>query len=229
MSDEHPTPDRGHLICIVEDHRFLGQLVGMELDRFGFSTQLVEPDALISATIRTLNPTLVLLDVELGPSIDSLTVCQHLVSTGTGVVLFTGVHDPIRLAEFLEAGAKGIISKTDDLERVAELVRQAVTGGSVDPPLAERISMMQALDQHRTARAEALEPFHRLSQSEAEVLVEIVDGATVAEIAARRFVSVTTIRAQVRAIHSKLGVSTQLGAVSLATRVGWPPDPSQRP
>ena len=211
----------GELVCIVEDHRFLGQLVAIELETFGFEALLFEPDGMVLRTILDLKPALVLLDVELGLALDSLSACRELVEAGIEVVLFTGVQDTILLAEFLEVGAKGILSKTEDLDSLATQVRHAVSGGAVAPSLTDRIAMLSSLERHRASRAQALEPFEALSQSEAEVLAEIVNGLTVGEIATGRFVSVTTIRAQIRAIHTKLGVSTQLGAVSLATRVGW--------
>ncbi len=213
--------DGKQLICIVEDHRFLGQLVALELESFGFATKLFEPTESLSAEILELKPKLILLDVELGPELDSLELCSTFVATGLDVVLFTGVQDTILLAKFLRFGARGILSKTEDLDNLATQVRQAIGGGEVAPSITDRIAMLSALDRHQATRAEALEPFRRLSQSEAEVLAEMVRGLTVAEIAVDRFVSVTTVRAQIRAIHSKLGVSTQLSAVSLASKVGW--------
>jgi len=38
-------------------------------------------------------------------------------------------------------------------------------------------------------------------------------------------VSLTTVRSQIRSVLMKLGVNSQLAAVALARRQGWPPAP----
>ncbi|MGA8295774.1 MAG: helix-turn-helix transcriptional regulator [Acidimicrobiales bacterium] len=68
----------------------------------------------------------------------------------------------------------------------------------------------------------SLESFERLSTREQHVLVSLMKGATAREIANRDCVSLATVRSQIHAIISKLGVSSQLTAVVLAYRSGWP-------
>jgi two-component system, NarL family, nitrate/nitrite response regulator NarL len=60
---------------------------------------------------------------------------------------------------------------------------------------------------------------------EAEVLRGLIEGRSVDELAQEAFVSIATVRSQVRAILRKLGVTSQLAAVGLARRAGWPSDP----
>lgn len=211
-------------VCIVEDHRLLGQLVAIELGRIGYSALVLESDDFAIEPIMATQAKLVLLDVELGADVNSLELCRALVEQGRSVVLFTGVTDDVELATYLEAGAMGILGKTEELSRLAAQVRLALHDGAVEPGPNRRIEMLDALRRHRSAQHKAFEPFHRLSSSEAEVLALLIEGHPATTIADQRSVSLTTVRAQIRAIHTKLGVSSQLGAVSLATRVGWRPD-----
>lgn len=62
--------------------------------------------------------------------------------------------------------------------------------------------------------------FAHLTAREEEVLCDLVVGRTVTEIAASRPVSVTTVRSQVQAVLTKLGVTSQTAAVLMALRSG---------
>jgi len=73
----------------------------------------------------------------------------------------------------------------------------------------------------------SLEPLDRLSPRERSVLISLMEAATVREIAEQEYVSVSTVRGQIRSIISKLGVRSQLAAVVLAYQSGWP-DTSSR-
>ena len=56
------------------------------------------------------------------------------------------------------------------------------------------------------------------------VLAELVEGHCAEEIAQAEFVSISTVRSQIKAILQKLGVSSQLAAVALARRADWSPN-----
>lgn len=67
-----------------------------------------------------------------------------------------------------------------------------------------------------------MQPRHEwLTARERAVLVAMVDGMSAEEIAAAHYVTVATIRTQIRAVLSKLGVKSQLAAVAYANRVMW--------
>jgi DNA-binding NarL/FixJ family response regulator len=214
-------PSAPALVCIIDDHRLLGQLVSMELGGLGFETRLFEPGPTVTSDVISTAPALVLLDLELGPEMSSTEACRDLVAADIDVVLFTGVTDRLLLASFLEIGVKGIVAKSEDIETLGEQVRRVLAGEDAKPSARVRQDLLHELDLYRSHRIEALKPFRRLSRSEAEILALIVGGVPAAEIAEQRYVSMATVRAQIRAIHSKLGVSTQLGAAAMAAQVGW--------
>ena len=68
----------------------------------------------------------------------------------------------------------------------------------------------------------SLESFERLSSREQNVLISLMQGATAREIAEKDYVSLATVRSQIRSIISKLGVSSHRAAVVLAYQSGWP-------
>jgi DNA-binding NarL/FixJ family response regulator len=67
-------------------------------------------------------------------------------------------------------------------------------------------------------RLEEVGLLRRLTQREQQTLAQLVVGRTAAEVALEHVVSLTTVRAQIRSILLKLGVSTQREAVVMAER-----------
>jgi DNA-binding NarL/FixJ family response regulator len=65
-------------------------------------------------------------------------------------------------------------------------------------------------------------PFDLLTRREQQVLLALMRGSTAREISREAYVSLPTVRSHIRSVLSKLGVSTQLAAVVLAYRSGWP-------
>jgi DNA-binding NarL/FixJ family response regulator len=78
-----------------------------------------------------------------------------------------------------------------------------------------------------------LQLFATLTDREEVVLAELLEGHCAEEIAKTAFVSISTIRSQIKSILQKLGVNSQLAAVALARRAGWsldhPRDTRPRP
>lgn len=64
--------------------------------------------------------------------------------------------------------------------------------------------------------------FEQLTRREKQVLQALMRGETAREISHSSYVALPTVRSQIRSILLKLGVSSQLSAVVLAYRSGWP-------
>ncbi|HXP98899.1 MAG TPA: LuxR C-terminal-related transcriptional regulator [Solirubrobacteraceae bacterium] len=67
------------------------------------------------------------------------------------------------------------------------------------------------------------EAFAILTPREQRVLAELMEGHTADQIAKESWVSVSTVRSQIKSILHKLGVNSQLAAVAMAWRAGWRP------
>jgi DNA-binding NarL/FixJ family response regulator len=87
---------------------------------------------------------------------------------------------------------------------------------------ADRDALLDDLARFRLDTGAALARFEELTDREAAVLTAIIGGSTADEIARSQFVALSTVRSHIRAVLAKLGVNSQLGAVALARRVGWP-------
>ena len=212
-------------IVVVDDHELLGQTLVTTLERAGIPARAVFPlppdDEVILSEIERLRPSIVLLDLDLGPGIGiALHLIEPMKAVGARVVIMTGQTDRIRLAECIEAGADGLLSKADPFDRLLADIEVLTRRGTM-LPVATREALLGELRLHRANEATRLEPFERLTVREAEVLCELMDGMSSERISELGFISISTVRSHIKAILRKLDVSSQLAAVATAQRAGW--------
>jgi two-component system, NarL family, nitrate/nitrite response regulator NarL len=215
--------DEGPRVLLVEDHAIIKQALALALRRTGMEVETavdLQPEAVLK-TAEAFRPNVVLLDFWLG-DVDSLPMIGPLRELGAHVLVLTGTTDRRALGECIEAGALGIVAKSESLDRLAVAVQDAVEGTAVMRP-AEIEALLDAARVARREDAEKLTPFRKLSAKERQVLAHLMDGRSAEEIARAEYVSLATVRSQIRAILQKLEVNSQLAAVALAQRVGWGP------
>jgi DNA-binding NarL/FixJ family response regulator len=219
-------PGAAGTVLIVDDHHVLAQGLRVALESYGFSVVHTDadPPEQIPDLLRTVQPDVVLLDLWLGQAVGSgLGLIGPIKASGARIVILTASEDTALLASCIEAGAFDLANKTEPFSSVLAKVQGARSGeGGVSP--SERMSLMSELRRARAAEAERLAPFERLTARERDVLVGLIEGRTAQELASSIPVSLATVRTQIRGILSKLGVGTQLAAVALARRAGWPED-----
>ncbi|MEX1177574.1 MAG: response regulator transcription factor [Nitriliruptor sp.] len=212
-------------VTIVEDHGLIAQTVAAALTARGTAVVVVDPvrpDAELLTSVMATEPDLVLLDLDFGEGRTGLSLVGPLSEAGLPVVMVTGVSDPVRRAECVAAGAVGVLSKSTSFDELVTAIERAVSDGGLLSP-GERNDHLELLRQHQTSEQRRLAPFDSLTPREAAVLGGLMEGRSVDEIAKDAFVSVTTVRTQVRAILAKLGVSSQLAATARANEAGWAP------
>lgn len=110
---------------------------------------------------------------------------------------------------------RGIVTHVLDADQpVANLVR------ALDRMLREAVAAVPRgeLSERLRARDREARLFAALTGREQGVLAELLAGRSAAEIAARERVSLATVRSHIRAVLTKLGVSSQLAATALAHR-----------
>jgi DNA-binding NarL/FixJ family response regulator len=210
-------------IVIVDDHRMLAQSLGYALSAHGVSVEIpaLAEQARLLGDIERLAPCLVLLDLDLGDAVgDGAGLVGRLAAAGMRVLILSGTTQRTRFAAAVEAGAVGYVEKGCAFDVLLDTVLRAARGEDV-LPAADRHELATTLRTQRRAERRRLAPFERLTGREAEVLVELAAGNCVAQIAEQSFVSVPTVRTQVRQVLAKLDVSSQLEAVALARRSGW--------
>jgi two-component system, NarL family, nitrate/nitrite response regulator NarL len=213
-------------VLIVEDHELLAQSLVLALRAEGFDVReshARSPEPIL-AEAQDARPDIVLLDLDIGGELGTtVSLIEPLREQGATVLMLTGVDNRVRLAECIEAGALGIVGKSQPFDELVAAIRDAVEG---KPPMsdAERQDLLAELRRHRDAERQRTELFDRLTPREQDVLAGLMDGKTAEEIARQSYVSLATVRSQIRAILMKLGVRSQLAAVAAARRAGWSAD-----
>jgi two-component system response regulator DesR len=162
----------------------------------------------IVATAERIHPDVALLDIEL-PGGDGLAAAAELRERlpDVRVIILTTFGRPGYLRRAMEAGAIGYVLKEAPAETLAAAIRRAMEGKrTVDPTLAV------------TALSEGGNP---LTEREREVLAASRGVATIAEIAARLFLSEGTVRNHLSTAIQKLEARNRAEAARIAEEKGW--------
>ncbi len=169
-----------------------------------------------------LKPELILMDIRL-PKIDGIEAIRRIKQTNGAVeVLVLSAFDDDELVfQAIHAGASGYILKDITPENLVHAIRAVRAGMSAVHPgvarkLLERISSMSRGRSNGRAGIHS----HGLTDREVEILVGIANGASPRELAARLFVSESTIKSHLRTIYRKMGVRDRSQAVAHAIRKG---------
>ena len=212
----------GPRLLLVDDHRLLVETLQVSLGQAGFAVSVSPCGSFdeILAEAAAVRPTLVVLDLDLQGAGYGYDLIAPLRALGGEVLVLTGTIDRIELARCLEAGALGIASKANGFSSVLEQIRRAADGEQVTA-ITERTQLLSDLGAHRRAEDKRKAPFEALSARERDVLRLICEGQQAAAIAKASYVSVATVRTQIRSILLKLEVTSQVAAVALARQGGW--------
>ncbi len=207
-------------VLIVDDHELVGTSLLLSLRGEGLDAHLAchgGVDAVL-ATAARLTPGLVLLDLDLGRDaagqrLDGTLLAPPLCAAGWTVIILSGSSDHAGIGAALDAGAAAWVPKNAPLPTLLAAVRAAQEGRPAMP--VERRERLVALSRQRSAeRAEFARKLAKLSQREREVLDLLAQGTRAQAVADQFVVSLATVRTQIRAVLSKLGVSSQLEAVA---------------
>ena len=197
-------------VLLAEDQAMmrgaLAVLLGLEPD-IEVVAEVSTGTAILPTALET-HPDVALLDIEL-PGRSGLDAAADLARAlpGCAVVMVTTFARPGYVQRAMAAGARGFLVKDRPAEELAEAVRHVAAGGTVvDPVLA------------RSALRDAASP---LTDRERAVLVEAEDGATIADIAARMHLSVSTVRNYLSSAIGKTGTRNKVEAALQARRMGW--------
>lgn len=175
-------------------------------------------DALTLATRE--QPDIILLDLDLGAT-NSLDFLPELLASvpNCNVLILTGVLDAATHDRAMQLGAMGIVLKDKAPEVLIKAVERVAAGevwldrSSISRVFAE----MSRRDKEPEKDPEKLK-IKSLTEREREVIHLIGEGLKNKQIAARLFISETTVRHHLTSIFSKLSLSDRLELIIYAYR-----------
>ncbi|MFC5730799.1 MULTISPECIES: response regulator [Nocardioides] len=133
----------------------------------------------------------------------------------TAIVMLTQSSDDEDLFDSLRAGASGYLLKDTDPARLADALRGVLTGeAAMSPRLVGRImDEFRAPAKRRFLRTSPATG--RLSAREWEVMELLAEGLSTQQVAARLFLSPTTVRVHVSTVLKKLRVTDRQSALKI--------------
>lgn len=202
-------------LLIVEDHAVVSK---------GLQTMLEPLEGLRLAgtcstgegaveTVRDGSVSVVLMDVNLPGSVSGIEATRRIkqISPETKVLILTMYTDPATVAQAVEAGADGYLSKGASPESLAQAIEDIAAGRSVlDPTVTEGVFGLIGGRQKDS-----------LSDREVYVLQALSNGLATKEVAQEMHLSEDTIKTYLRQIFRKLGVRDRTEAVAEGFRRGF--------
>jgi two-component system, NarL family, response regulator DesR len=184
----------------------LAALLNLEPD-IEVVAQVARGDEVVAAAL-AVRPDVAVLDVEM-PGLDGLAAAAALRTQvpSCNVLIVTTFGRAGYLRRAMESGALGFVVKDAPVEQLANAVRRVARGERVvDPTLAA------------ATLAGGASP---LTARERDALVAARDGATIADIATKLFLSEGTVRNYLSSAISKTGTRNRLEALRVAEDSGW--------
>lgn len=210
-------------VMVVEDHGLLAGLLHQRLTIEGFDVLVVD-DLTCQGIVwagAEFRPDVALLDYALGDFGTTLDAIAPLRDLDIAVVVLTGTTDERHLGACLAAGASATLSKSTSSDAIVTAIEAAAAGAPAMPESA-RTALVSRARELEAEEDERHRRFDALTNRERAVLRALVDGIAAERISAESYVSVGTVRTQIKSVLAKLGVRSQLEAVALARRAGWP-------
>lgn len=204
-------------VVVVDDDDLvrsgLAAILGVEadLDVVGTGADGADVPGLVARTA----PDVVLMDVRM-PRIDGIAATSRLASIedSPAVVVVTTFEQDDHVHDALLAGARGFVLKRATPETLVTAIRTvARTDSLVFPEAIRRVAVPRRLPEQPRWVA-------RLTEREREVLAQVADGLTNAEVAQALYVSVETVKTHVRSLLTKSGARHRTELVVRAYQAG---------
>jgi DNA-binding NarL/FixJ family response regulator len=174
----------------------------------------------VPAVVDAHAPDVVLMDLRM-PRTDGITATRRLRARPRApeVIVLTTFDADENVLGGLRAGASGFLLKDSPPAQIVEAIRRVAAGDPILSPAITRRLMDRAVAESGT-RDKARAALVSLTPREHEVVLGIAEGETNAEIAARLYMSVATVKAHITHILTKLGATNRTQIALLAHDAG---------
>ena len=173
------------------------------------------------AGIRRLRPDVVLMDVRM-PHMDGLTAARAVLAdttTAPKVLMLTTFDIDDYVYEALRIGASGFMLKDAPADELVRAVRVVAAGDALLAPSVTR-RLIAEVTGRRRPRAKGSAVLAQLTAREREVLEQVAEAKSNAEIATALFVTEQTVKTHVSNVLTKLGLRDRAQAVVFAYENG---------
>lgn len=172
-----------------------------------------------------LQPDVIVMDVRM-PVLDGIAATEQLAGPGVAnpprILVVTTFHLDEYVYQALRAGASGFLLKDSTPAELIDAVRTIAAGDALLAPAVTRTLIGRYAERLRPADSDPTSNpgLASLTTRELDVLRELAQGKTNAEIAASLFISHETVKTYVSRIFTKLDLRDRVQAVVYAYRTG---------
>ncbi|WP_412054832.1 response regulator transcription factor [Arachnia propionica] len=179
-----------------------------------------------AALVAEHRPDVLLMDIRM-PGKDGLTATEELMAQKDAprVVILTTFDSDDSVLRALAAGAAGFLLKDTPPDRMLEAIKQVAAGEhTLSPSVVSQV--IAAATRHRgdPRREDARADLAVLNAREKDVAIAIGRGLTNAEISARHYLSLATVKGVVTQIFDKLGLTNRVQVAIKVHDAGWADD-----
>lgn len=184
-------------MVIVENEPLMRDLLGKAVESAGFIVTTAANAADAKRTLKSVDPDVFVIDIELGPGPNGFDLATALAkeSPAVGIVFLTNLPDP----KF--AGKQGSTVKKNQ----AYLHKSDIHSGSELVEAIEAVLRDEVTQEYRHDLA-SNRPMANLSLRQVEILKLVSEGATNSQIASSRGTSVRAVEAMVSRLFEVLGI-----------------------
>ncbi len=201
-------------LVVVDDDALVRAGLGMMLGGASSGFEVVAEGAdgaEAVALVQQHRPDLVLMDIRM-PGTDGITATRRVLELPDPpkVVVLTTFHSDDLVMEALRAGAHSFLLKDTPPEQMVAAIRQAADGGrSLSPGVIGAVIDAATASPGDARRQQARAALEELSARELEVAIEVGRGLSNAEIAAKLYQSLATVKATLTRVLGKLGCTNR--------------------
>jgi two-component system nitrate/nitrite response regulator NarL len=165
-------------------------------------------------------PDLVVIDLRPFDVKPGSVILRRTQRAGCKVCVIDHAGDGGRPSAWLRAGSSAVVGEDEPFDELFLTITRLLR---ISPARSASRGVVGSKAGAPDGRRRGFRPelFASLTEREQFVLSELMEGHGAEDIAKAAFVSISTVRSQIKAILQKLGVNSQLAAVAMARRAGW--------
>lgn len=179
-------------IGVIDDDQMLLQGMAAWIDGTGDIRLAATATSVEEYLATTRTPEIVILDLNLGNYTDPVRNVNQLVNAGLRVIVASVIPDRAYIAATTEAGAASYVTKNNNLDTLAEVIRAIHNGGL--PTTPEHAFWLGRDDRPRRPR---------LSPREREILVAVGKGMPHKAIARQLGITMSTVQTHLERVRHK--------------------------
>lgn len=204
-------------VVLVDDHKLVRTGIKRLLEDVAGVKVVGEADNGLDAVqvVRQTKPSVVLMDIKM-PGMGGMETARKLLRLDPDlkIVIITAYDNDVFPVRLMQAGVTGYLTKGASQEEMIRAIKSVYAGQRhLSPEIAKQLAL-------KTVSGHAGSPFDQLSERELQIVLMIVEGTKVQDIAEKLHLSPKTVNSYRYRIFDKLAIKNDVDLTHMALRHG---------